>query len=104
VEAIGAVLRLLLRIRELEKGGGSEELKMGWARNRMTQVRSRHLLVAAISSNIHSKVATCLWLLFLPAPIFPSGSSLHFAPFGWNYKPVEKHCWLIFVREKYCSS
>jgi hypothetical protein len=23
-------------------------------------------------------------------------------PFGWNYKPAEKHCWLIFLREKYC--
>jgi hypothetical protein len=22
------------------------------------------------------------------------------APFGWNYKPAEKHCWLIFLREK----
>jgi hypothetical protein len=44
---------------------------------------SRHLLVAAISSNIHSKVATCLWLLFLPAPIFPSGSSLHFVFVGF---------------------
>jgi hypothetical protein len=18
-------------------------------------------------------------------------------PFGWNYKPAEKHCWLIFL-------
>jgi hypothetical protein len=22
------------------------------------------------------------------------------APFGWNYKPAEKHCWLIFFGEK----
>jgi hypothetical protein len=23
-------------------------------------------------------------------------------PFGWNYKPPEKHCWLIFCERKYC--
>jgi hypothetical protein len=22
------------------------------------------------------------------------------APFGWNYKPAEKHCWLIFCERK----
>jgi hypothetical protein len=22
------------------------------------------------------------------------------APFGWNYKPAEKHCWLIFFERK----
>jgi hypothetical protein len=27
----------------------------------------------------------------------------HMAPFGWNYKPAEKHCCWFFVREKYCS-
>jgi hypothetical protein len=21
-------------------------------------------------------------------------------PFGWNYKPAEKHCWLIFCERK----
>jgi hypothetical protein len=21
-------------------------------------------------------------------------------PFGWNYKPAEKHCWLIFRERK----
>jgi hypothetical protein len=21
-------------------------------------------------------------------------------PFGWNYKPAEKHCWLIFYERK----
>jgi hypothetical protein len=21
-------------------------------------------------------------------------------PFGWNYKPAEKHCWLIFFERK----
>jgi hypothetical protein len=21
-------------------------------------------------------------------------------PFGWNYKPAEKHCWLIFCDRK----
>jgi hypothetical protein len=21
-------------------------------------------------------------------------------PFGWNYKPVEKHCWMIFCERK----
>jgi hypothetical protein len=24
-------------------------------------------------------------------------------PFGWNYKPAEKYCGLIFLREKYYS-
>jgi hypothetical protein len=34
---------------------------------------------------------------FLPVPgqTKPAAS----APFGWNYKPAEKHCWLIFFRE-----
>jgi hypothetical protein len=29
---------------------------------------------------------------------FASGPSLE--PFGWNYKPAEKHCWLIFCERK----
>jgi hypothetical protein len=27
-------------------------------------------------------------------------SSFTKAPFGWNYKPAEKHCWLIFCERK----
>jgi hypothetical protein len=30
-----------------------------------------------------------------------SGSFIEtLAPFGWNRKPVEKHCWLIFCERK----
>jgi hypothetical protein len=25
---------------------------------------------------------------------------LTMGPFGWNYKPVEKYCWLIFCERK----
>jgi hypothetical protein len=32
----------------------------------------------------------------VPCP--PSANIM--APFGWNYKPAEKHCWLIFCERK----
>jgi hypothetical protein len=41
---------------------------------------------------------SCIWVVY-SAIIYRWGK----ASFGWNYKPAEKHCWLIFVREKYCS-
>jgi hypothetical protein len=28
------------------------------------------------------------------------GSKMPMGPFGWNYKPAEKHCWLIFYERK----
>jgi hypothetical protein len=37
----------------------------------------------------------------LPTPSRSSSPTLATsAPFGWNYKPVEKHCWLIFCERK----
>jgi hypothetical protein len=35
--------------------------------------------------------------------VSPMLQSPTWGPFGWNYKTAEKHCWLFFVREKYCS-
>jgi hypothetical protein len=30
----------------------------------------------------------------------PSPAMAPSGPFGWNYKPAEKHCWLIFCERK----
>jgi hypothetical protein len=41
--------------------------------------------------------------MFTPKPLINYGVFGYLAslePFGWNYKPAEKHCWLIFCERK----
>jgi hypothetical protein len=42
--------------------------------------------------------ATTTTLMLLVATCVASNHTL--GPFGWNYKPAEKHCWLIFCERK----
>jgi hypothetical protein len=41
---------------------------------------------------------TLLWMLH--ACMHANKYVRSMAPFGWNYKPAEKHCWLIFCERK----
>jgi hypothetical protein len=62
-----------------------------------------HLFPVALFRIVDSAHFSSFWLALLGNQLGMRAKARRLALFGWNYKPAEKYCWLIFCESEKTS-